>query len=187
MSCGSGSMCSSFRRGNTMSIRPPRGCLAPTGWNSPDPHVYPTGAELLERYIEPLATKTRFEGRHPHLQPRHGRQPVGFDKAKTQGPRERAVRDPLSEWQGAGDSARRRRHRRFRHLAVAEPGGRQWASGHRRARGASADFLRHAGCSWKGPRTLCRQDRRRAWGRALCHRHADRPDDTCSAGAGHRA
>src|SRR6267142_4942090 len=32
--------------------------LAPTGWNSPDPQVYPTGAELLERYIEPLATKT---------------------------------------------------------------------------------------------------------------------------------
>ncbi len=32
--------------------------LAPTGWNSPDPQMYPTGAELLERYIEPLATKT---------------------------------------------------------------------------------------------------------------------------------
>src|SRR5690348_13972491 len=32
--------------------------LAPTGWNSPDPHVYPTGAELLERYVGPLATKT---------------------------------------------------------------------------------------------------------------------------------
>src|ERR1700761_6489778 len=35
--------------------------LAPTGWNSPDPAVYPTGAELLERYIEPLATKTRLK------------------------------------------------------------------------------------------------------------------------------
>src|SRR4051812_28841279 len=32
--------------------------LAPTGWNSPDPDVYPTGAELLERYIAPLATRT---------------------------------------------------------------------------------------------------------------------------------
>src|SRR6185295_4758208 len=32
--------------------------LAPTGWNSPDPHQYPTGAELLERYLEPLAGKT---------------------------------------------------------------------------------------------------------------------------------
>ena len=34
--------------------------LVPTGWNSPDPAVYPTGAELLERYIEPLATKTEL-------------------------------------------------------------------------------------------------------------------------------
>ena len=59
--------------------------LAPTGWNSPDPHVYPTGAELLERYIEPLATKTalrdviRTDSRVIAI----GR--VGFDKAKTKG------------------------------------------------------------------------------------------------------
>src|SRR6478736_6352287 len=32
--------------------------LAPTGWNSPEPDQYPTGAELVERYLEPLATKT---------------------------------------------------------------------------------------------------------------------------------
>src|SRR6201988_4602779 len=35
--------------------------LAPTGWNSPDPQVYPTGAELLERYIAPLATRTSLK------------------------------------------------------------------------------------------------------------------------------
>jgi len=29
--------------------------LQPTGWNSPDPQQYPTGAELVERYLEPLA------------------------------------------------------------------------------------------------------------------------------------
>ncbi|TGH03112.1 hypothetical protein, partial [Escherichia coli] len=32
--------------------------LSATGWNSPDPHVYPTGAELLEQYLDPLATRT---------------------------------------------------------------------------------------------------------------------------------
>src|SRR4051812_16156270 len=32
--------------------------LAATGWNSPAPQQYPTGAELVERYLEPLATKT---------------------------------------------------------------------------------------------------------------------------------
>jgi Pyridine nucleotide-disulphide oxidoreductase len=32
--------------------------LAPTGWNSPEPDQYPLGAELVERYLEPLATRT---------------------------------------------------------------------------------------------------------------------------------
>jgi hypothetical protein len=59
--------------------------LASTGWNSPDPKIYPTGAELLEKYIEPLATKTllrdmvRFSCRVTAV----GR--AGFDKAKTKG------------------------------------------------------------------------------------------------------
>ena len=59
--------------------------LAPTGWNSPDPQVYPTGGELLEQYIEPLATRTvlrdliRTNSRVTAV----GR--LGFDKAKTKG------------------------------------------------------------------------------------------------------
>jgi hypothetical protein len=59
--------------------------LAPTGWNSPDPQVYPTGAELLERYIEPLATKTPLKDviRTSSRVTSVGR--VGFDKAKTKG------------------------------------------------------------------------------------------------------
>src|SRR5882757_6190499 len=32
--------------------------LASVGWNSPEPDLYPTGAELLELYLEPLAAKT---------------------------------------------------------------------------------------------------------------------------------
>ncbi len=75
--------------------------LAPTGWNSPDPHVYPTGAELLERYIEPLATKTAVEGRDPYVEPRHLRRSRRLRQGKDQGTRERAVRDSLSERQGA--------------------------------------------------------------------------------------
>lgn len=59
--------------------------LAPIGWNSPDPQVYPTGAELLERYIEPLATKTALKDviRTSCRVTSVGR--VGFDKAKTKG------------------------------------------------------------------------------------------------------
>jgi cation diffusion facilitator CzcD-associated flavoprotein CzcO len=60
--------------------------LAPTGWNSPDPQVYPSGAELLERYIEPLATKTPLRDviRTSCRVTAVGR--AGFDKAKTRGP-----------------------------------------------------------------------------------------------------
>jgi hypothetical protein len=59
--------------------------LAPTGWNSPDPRVYPAGAELLERYIEPLATKTALKDviRTSSRVISVGR--VGLDKAKTKG------------------------------------------------------------------------------------------------------
>jgi hypothetical protein len=59
--------------------------LAPTGWNSPDPKVYPTGAELLERYIEPLATKTALKDviRTASRVTAIGR--VDFDKAKSKG------------------------------------------------------------------------------------------------------
>jgi len=59
--------------------------LAPTGWNSPEPGQYPTGAEMLERYLEPLASKTvlathiRTSSRVTDISR------VGFDKLKTKG------------------------------------------------------------------------------------------------------
>jgi len=59
--------------------------LAPTGWNSPDPQQYPTGAELIERYLEPLATKTSLAD-HIHRSSRvTDISRAGFDKLKTKG------------------------------------------------------------------------------------------------------
>ena len=59
--------------------------LAPTGWNSPEPDQYPTGAELVERYLEPLATKTVL-ATHIHTSSRvTDISRVGFDKLKTKG------------------------------------------------------------------------------------------------------
>jgi hypothetical protein len=59
--------------------------LAPTGWNSPDPNSYPTGGELLDQYLTPLATRTplRETIRTSSLVTAISR--VGFDKAKTKG------------------------------------------------------------------------------------------------------
>jgi NADPH-dependent 2,4-dienoyl-CoA reductase/sulfur reductase-like enzyme len=59
--------------------------LAPIGWNSPDPQVYPTGAELLERYIEPLATKTPLKDVIRTASRVIAVSRLGFDKAKTKG------------------------------------------------------------------------------------------------------
>jgi hypothetical protein len=59
--------------------------LATTGWNSPDPQQYPTGAELLDRYLEPLATKTALAD-HIHTTSRVTEiSRSGFDKLKTKG------------------------------------------------------------------------------------------------------
>src|ERR1700720_3946592 len=59
--------------------------LAPTGWNSPEPDQYPTGAELVEQYLEPLSTKTAL-ATHIHTTSRvTDISRVGFDKMKTKG------------------------------------------------------------------------------------------------------
>jgi thioredoxin reductase len=59
--------------------------LASTGWNSPEPDRYPTGAELVERYLEPLAAKTALTA-HIHTSSRvTDISRVGFDKLKSKG------------------------------------------------------------------------------------------------------
>jgi len=63
--------------------------LSSIGWNSPDPHVYPTGAELLDRYLDPLATKTPLKDVIRTSSRVTAVSRLGFDKAKTRG-REKA-------------------------------------------------------------------------------------------------
>lgn len=63
--------------------------LAATGWNSPEPDQYPTGDEMVERYLEPLAAHAALA---PHIQTSSrvtGISRTGFDKMKTKG-REKA-------------------------------------------------------------------------------------------------
>lgn len=59
--------------------------LGDTGWNSPDPEHYPTGAELVAQYLEPLATRTVL-ARHLQTSARViSVARAGFDKVKTTG------------------------------------------------------------------------------------------------------
>ncbi|RTL50092.1 MAG: FAD-dependent oxidoreductase [Bradyrhizobiaceae bacterium] len=59
--------------------------LSSTGWNSPDPHVYPTGQELLEHYLDPLATRTVLKDVIRTSSRVTAISRVGYDKAKTKG------------------------------------------------------------------------------------------------------
>jgi 2-polyprenyl-6-methoxyphenol hydroxylase-like FAD-dependent oxidoreductase len=44
--------------------------LDAVGWNKPHPDHYPTGAELVEQYLEPLATRTALKDRQKQEEPR---------------------------------------------------------------------------------------------------------------------
>ena len=59
--------------------------LAATGWNKPQLDLYPTGAELLEQYLEPLATHTALKDRIRTRSLVTSVGKVGFDKVKTKG------------------------------------------------------------------------------------------------------
>lgn len=59
--------------------------LAKTGWNSPDPTHYPTGAELIDAYLAPLATRTALKSAIQTSSRVTSVSRVGFDKVKTRG------------------------------------------------------------------------------------------------------
>ncbi|WP_257170433.1 NAD(P)-binding domain-containing protein [Bradyrhizobium sp. SRS-191] len=77
--------------------------LASTGWNSPDPDVYPTGRELIESYLAPLATRTALRDviRTSHRVTAISR--AGFDKAKSKG--RAAAPFEIRTRNGKGDAA----------------------------------------------------------------------------------
>ena len=59
--------------------------LAATGWNSPQADRYPTGGELVERYLEPLATRTLLKDHIRTSSTVLSVARAGFDKVKTKG------------------------------------------------------------------------------------------------------
>lgn len=59
--------------------------LKSVGWNSPDPQQYPTGAELAERYLTPLAERTTLKDHIRTASHVTAIARVGFDKVKTKG------------------------------------------------------------------------------------------------------
>ncbi len=106
--------------------------LDAVGWNRPQPDHYPTGAELVAQYLEPLATRTVLKDRIRTKSRVTSVGRVGFDKVKNEGPRGGALRDPLPERQGPRDPAGRCRDRRHGHLVRARSRRRRRPAGDRR-------------------------------------------------------
>jgi glycine/D-amino acid oxidase-like deaminating enzyme len=74
--------------------------LAGSGWNAPEPEHYPTGEELADRYLEPLATRTglaRYIRTHARVT---SIARAGFDKVKSAG--REAARFEVRYRNGAG-------------------------------------------------------------------------------------
>ncbi len=160
--------------------------LAATGWNSPGPDHYPTGAELLELYLEPLATKTVL-ATHIHTSSRvTDISRVGFDKLKTrgreaapfeiryqngQGPkmvRADAVIDASGTWHSPNPAGANGLQRDWR-----EASGRQ-------------NCVRDAGRAGKRPRALCGQNGRGAGRGTFGDRHPHRSRATGGTSAGNQ-
>ena len=59
--------------------------LKATGWNAPAPGDYPTGRDLVERYLEPLATRTPLKDRIRTSSRVIAVGRAGFDKMKSNG------------------------------------------------------------------------------------------------------
>jgi thioredoxin reductase len=59
--------------------------LAPTGWSTPDPESYPTGREIVERYLIPLAALPELRSRIRLNSKVVAVTRVGFDKMKSDG------------------------------------------------------------------------------------------------------
>ena len=96
--------------------------LSSSGWNSPDPHVYPTGAELLERYLEPLADKTILKEVIRTSSRVTAVSRLGFDKAKTRGREKAPFEIRYQNGKGPGDATSRRRDRHVRNVVLAQSG-----------------------------------------------------------------
>jgi thioredoxin reductase len=62
-----------------------RRLLQPAGWTEPDPEAYPTGQEVVDRYLTPLAETDVLRGRIRYGQRVESVVRDGFDKMKTEG------------------------------------------------------------------------------------------------------
>ena len=160
--------------------------LAEAGWEAPDPDRLPTGRELVERYLEPLAALPALRDRI-----RYGARVVsvarrGYDKLKTEGrdgaPFVLRVRTP----DGAeAEVLARAVIDASGTYASPNPLGAERPARRRRAGAGRPHLLRHPGRPRRPPRPLRRAPGGRGGQRPLRLQRPARPGRPRRGGAGH--
>ena len=148
-------------------------------WVEPDGDVYPTGRELVEGYLAPLApvpairSRLRLNARVVQVTR------DGFDKMKTEGREDAPF--VLTVQRPDGSEERRLRQggdRCLRHYRDPESAGRRRRAGHRRAKAGRSHLLRHPrrprGASRALRRPACPRRRQRSL-RLQCPARSRRP------------
>ena len=130
------------------------------GWTAPAADGYPTGREIVERYLEPLAAMPEIAARAASRGDGARRHPGGHRQAQGRRSRRRAVRARRRERRRGAALPGERGDRRLGHLDAAEPARRRRTARRRRARARRPHRLRH-------PRRA-RRDRARATPASAC-------------------
>jgi hypothetical protein len=123
--------------------------LARGGWTAPDPAGYPTGDELVSRYLEPLAATPELAAALRLNARVLGVARAGIDKLKDTGREDAPFELLVNDRRGRAPVPGPRGDRRIRHVDAAEPA-RCRAPGERRDRPRRADRLRHPGRARRG-------------------------------------
>ncbi len=101
--------------------------LAPTGWTRPAERQSPTGAEIVERYLVPLAAALGDTVRTGTRVLAVSRE--GLDRSAASGARNARSSSGSAARTGGGGPAHPRGHRRLRHLGPVQPARRLRAAG----------------------------------------------------------
>ena len=161
--------------------------LDQAGWTGPDPDALPTGADLLERYLAPLAALPTLTSRIRLNTTVVAVARPDLDKVRSPGrgqlPFLVRVRDRhgrLADLRGAGGD------RRLRNLDPAQPARRLGAARPGRARRKRQDRLRAARHPRPRPQPLCGTANGGGRGWPFRRHQPARPSRAATAGAGHR-
>ena len=155
------------------------------GWDAPAGDEYPTGAEIVERYLEPLAALPEIAAATAPQRARGRRHPrAASTSSRTPGATRRRSSCASSATASRSALSRARRHRRVGHMDATEPARRRRPARRGRARARRPHRLRDPGRPRRRPRALRGPARAGGRQRPLGPQRPPRPRRAARARAG---